>query len=179
MKSKVQKRKSGGRHTRKHHRGGSPASGLVSSFTNSAGEFMTMPQTPRLPGNPADLKLYQTTGGAKRRSRRSRHRGGSPASDYVMARAQYVLDEANRLGSQQTGGKRRKSKKTKKSKKSKRRHIGGGGATDFRDTLYSRIVNGDRSDAVPFFNAFTNEQYISQQDLANEPNMVANPPYLQ
>ncbi len=180
-RSKVQKRKSGRRHTRKHHRGGSQASGLVSSFTNTAGEFKTMPETPRLPGNPAGLNLYQTTGGAKPL------RGGSPASDYVMARAQYVLDEANKLGSQQTGGRRRKSKKSKKSKKtkkskrtkSKRRHMGGGSATDFRDTLYSRVVNGGRTDDVPFFNAFTNEEYISQQDLANEPNMVANPPYLQ
>jgi hypothetical protein len=179
MKSKMNKHSKKGR--KQKHRGGSQGSDLVNSFAKTAGQFMSNPETPRLPGNPASLNLYQTTGGSP-----NKHRGGSPASDYVMARAQYVLDETNRLGSQKGGKRSKKSKKSKKSKgkkmskrKSKRRHMGGGSATDFRDTLYSRIVNGDRADAVPFFNAFTNEEYISQQDLANEPNMVANPPYLQ
>ena len=52
----------------------------------------------------------------------------------------------------------------------------GGGATDFRDTLYSRTADG-RSDEVPFFNAFTSQEYISPHDLINEPNTVANPPF--
>jgi hypothetical protein len=190
VKSRHQrKHKSKSHKTRKHHRGGSQASDLVDSFVKGAGEFKSIPETLRLAGSPAGLNLYQTTGGgagcgcsggAKRMS------GGSPASDYVMQRAQYVLDEATKLGdsqSQRGGRKSRKSRKSKKSKKSKksRKMIkrGGGSGTDFRDTLYSRIVNGDRTDAVPFFNAFTNEKYISQQELANEPNVVANPPYLQ
>jgi len=185
VKSHHQKKpKSKSHKTRKHHRGGSQASDLVDSFVKGAGEFKSMPETLRIAGNPASLNLYQTTGGSKRM------KGGSPASDYVMQRAQYVLDEATKLGdsqSQKGGRKSRKSKKTKKTKKTKRtkrsnrkmNKRGGGSGTDFRDTLYSRIVNGDRTDAVPFFNAFTNEQYISQQELANEPNLVANPPYLQ
>jgi hypothetical protein len=56
----------------------------------------------------------------------------------------------------------------------------GGAATDIRDTLYSRVYNGGREDDVPFFNAFTNEQYLSQDFLANkEPNLVSNPPYIE
>ncbi len=169
--------------TVRKHRGGSQASDLVMGLAKDAGIVLPSVSDVKLPGNPSALNLYQTTGGgcgcnknvnvkggSKNHIKRGGNskvakRGGSPASEYVMQRAQYVLDEANRLGSGQKGGK----------KMNKR----GGGATDFRDTLYSRIYNGDRTDAVPFFNAFTNDQYISQQDLANEPNVVPNPPYLQ
>ncbi len=186
VKSRHQrKHKSKTHKTRKHHRGGSQASDLVDGFVKEEGQYMPVPQTPRLPGNPASLNLYQTTGGGCGCSGGAPKRmaGGSPASDYVMERAQYVLDEANKLGvaqSQKGGRKSRKSKKSKKSKKSRKMNKrGGGSGTDIRDTLYSRIVNGDRTDAAPFFNAFTNEKYISQQDLANEPNLVQNPPYLQ
>ena len=190
VKSRHQrKHKSKSHKTRKHHRGGSQASDLVDSFVKGAGEFKSIPETLRLAGSPAGLNLYQTTGGGAGcgcSGGAKRMKGGSPASDYVMQRAQYVLDEATKLGnaqSQHGGRKSRKSKKTKKSKRAKKSRKmnkrGGGSGTDFRDTLYSRIVNGDRTDAVPFFNAFTNEQYISQQELANEPNVVANPPYLQ
>ena len=190
VKSRHQrKQKSNSRKTRKYHRGGSQASDLVDSFVKGAGEFKSIPETLRLAGSPAGLNLYQTTGGGAGcgcGGGTKGMKGGSPASDYVMQRAQYVLDEATKLGnaqSQHGGRKSRKSKKTKKSKRAKKSRKmnkrGGGSGTDFRDTLYSRIVNGDRTDAVPFFNAFTNEQYISQQELANEPNVVANPPYLQ
>jgi hypothetical protein len=192
VKSRHQKKpKSKSHKTRKHHRGGSQASDLVDSFVKGAGEFKSIPETLRLAGSPAGLNLYQTTGGGGGAGcgcsgGARRMKGGSPASDYVMQRAQYVLDEATKLGNSQSqsgGRKSRKSKKTKKTKKTKRSRKmnkrGGGSGTDFRDTLYSRIVNGDRTDAVPFFNAFTNEKYISQQELANEPNVVSNPPYLQ
>ena len=162
------------RHSRRH-RGGSQASNLVMSFAPSSGLVQPVGETTKLSGHPANLNLYQTTGGARRRVKR----GGSPASDWVMQRAQYTLDEMNKLGAQNGGRRSKKSRRHHKSKKHSRRSKKvGGGATDIRDTLYSRIYNGDRTDAVPFFNAFTNEQYISQQDLANEPNMVANPPYL-
>ena len=150
------------------HRGGSQASDLVMDYAKSVGLSLPSLDNIKLPGNPSALNLYQTTGGGcgckNIKGGSKSKRGGSPASEYVMQRAQYVLDEANRLGGQKGGKKMNKR---------------GGGATDFRDTLYSRIYNGDRTDAVPFFNAFTNEQYISQQDLANEPNVVPNPPYSQ
>ncbi len=133
---------------------------------------------------------------SKSRSRKvtRRHRGGSPASDRVMS---FVKGEGVMVASpetpklqadvnalklyQLTGGVRR-SKKSKRSKRSKRslrvKSKRGGGATDFRDTLYSRKYDGGRTDEAPFFNAFTSEEYISPQDLVNEPNMVANPPFL-
>ena len=119
---------------RQRHRGGSPASDRVMSFATGEGMMVASPVTPRIQADPSALKLYQTTGGA-RRSRRSRR---------------------SRIS------------------KNKR----GGGSTDFRDTLYSRQYDGGRTDEAPFFNAFTSEEYISPQDLVNEPNMVANPPFL-
>jgi hypothetical protein len=128
---------------------------------------------------------------SKSRSRKvtRRHRGGSPASDRVMSFAKgegmmATSPETPRIQAdpsalklyQITGGARRsrRSKRTKRSRRTTR----GGGATDFRDTLYSRQYDGGRTDEAPFFNAFTNEEYISPQDLINEPNMVANPPFL-
>lgn len=120
---------------RQRHRGGSPASDRVMSFATGEGMMATSPETPKIQADPSALKLYQTTGGA-RRSRRSR-----------------------------------RSSRIRKNKR-------GGGSTDFRDTLYSRQYDGGRTDEAPFFNAFTSEEYISPQDLVNEPNMVANPPFL-
>jgi hypothetical protein len=167
---KVNRRRSHRSKKTRRHRGGSQASDLVMDYAKSSGLSLPALSDLKLPGNPSALNLYQTTGGGCGCNKNVKggsksKRGGSPASEYVMQRAQYVLDETNRLGGSQKGGK----------KMNKR----GGSATDFRDTLYSRIYNGDRTDAVPFFNAFTNEQHISQQDLANEPNVVPNPPYLQ
>ena len=124
--------------------GGSLASDRVMGFANSAGVQSDMNVVPKLAGNPANLNLYQTTGGGKRRKTKSK-KGKS---------------------------KSRKSKSKKRSSKMTR----GGGASDIRDTLYSRSVDG-RSDEVPFFNAFTSEEYLSPQQLINEPNMVANPPF--
>lgn len=166
---KVNRRRSHRSKKTRRHRGGSQASDLVMGLAKNAG--VVLPDVPefKIAGNPATLNLYQTTGGGCgcnkniKGGKSKSKRGGSPASEYVMQRAQYVLDETNRLGGQKGGKKMNKR---------------GGSATDFRDTLYSRIYNGDRTDAVPFFNAFTNDQYISQQDLANEPNVVENPPYL-
>ncbi len=180
---KVNRRRTHRSKKTRRHRGGSQASDLVMGLAKDAGLVLPAVGDLKLPGNIAGLNLYQTTGGGCgcnkniKGGSQCRHqlkrggnskvvkRGGSPASDYVMQRAQYVLDETNRLAGGQKGGK----------KMNKR----GGSATDFRDTLYSRIYNGDRADSVPFFNAFTGEQYISQQDLANEPNVVAHPPYLE
>ena len=136
-------------------------------------------------------KKQQRKTRSKSRSRKvtRSHRGGSPASDRVMSfvKGEGVMassPETPRLQAdasalklyQLTGGARR-SKKSKRSKRS-RRTTRGGGATDFRDTLYSRQYDGGRTDEAPFFNAFTSEEYISPQDLVNEPNMVANPPFL-
>jgi hypothetical protein len=136
---------------------------------------------------------------SKRTKRSTRnHRGGSPASDRVMSFATGASVQSETPGTprltadptglnlyQTTGGAKRSKSRSSSSRKSRRSHNrrqmkkrGGGGATDFRDTLYSRSVDG-RSDEVPFFNAFTSEKYISPQELINEPNMVANPPYLQ
>jgi hypothetical protein len=139
-------------------------------------------------------KKQQRKTRSKSRSRKvtKRHRGGSPASDRVMSfvKGEGVMvasPETPRLQAdvnalklyQLTGGARR-SRHTKRSKRSKRsrKNKRGGGSTDFRDTLYSRKYDGGRTDEAPFFNAFTSEEYISPQDLVNEPNMVANPPFL-
>jgi hypothetical protein len=132
------------KHTRRvhKHRGGSLASDRVMSFANDCGVEIDAPVAPRLSANPANLNLYQTTGGARRR-----------------------LKKRNS-----------KSKSRSNSKSKSMRMKRGGGATDFRDTLYSRTVDG-RSDEVPFFNAFTSEEYLSPQQLINEPNTVANPPF--
>lgn len=129
------------KHTKRvhKHRGGSLASDRVMSFASDCGVKTDTPVAPRLSANPANLNLYQTTGGARRL-------------------------------------KKRNSKSKSKSKSMRMRMKRGGGATDFRDTLYSRTVDG-RSDEVPFFNAFTSEEYLSPQQLINEPNTVANPPF--
>jgi len=131
------------KHTKRvhKHRGGSLASDRVMSFANGAGVQSDTPVAPRLSANPANLNLYQTTGGARRLKKRNS-----------------------------------KSKSRSHSKSKSMRMKRGGGATDFRDTLYSRTVDG-RSDEVPFFNAFTSEEYLSPQQLINEPNTVANPPF--
>ena len=131
---------------------------------------------------------------SKSRSRKvtRRHRGGSPASDRVMSFAKdhgmiaaspetpRIQADPSALNLYQTTGGARRSRRSKRAKRTKRsrKTTRGGGATDFRDTLYSRQYDGGRTDEVPFFNAFTNEEYISPQDLINEPNMVANPPFL-
>lgn len=137
-------------------------------------------------------KIHRKT---KSRKVTRRHRGGSPASDRVMSFATgegvmastpgtpKLAGDVNSLKLYQLTGGKKKSKHSKRSQKSKRskRHLKskrGGGATDFRDTLYSRKYDGGRTDEAPFFNAFTSEEYISPQDLVNEPNMVANPPFL-
>jgi hypothetical protein len=154
-----QSKKQNIRRSRKH-RGGSPASDRVMSFATGAGVQSETPGTPRLTADPKALNLYQTTGGARRL------KGG-----FVSGKKNNSLH----------GGARRsksKSRSCSHSRKSRRHMKRGGGATDFRDTLYSRSVDG-RSDEVPFFNAFTSEKYLSPQELINEPNMVANPPYLQ
>ena len=127
-------------------------------------------------------------------------KGGSPASDYVMRvtnatgetvsapAAPQVKGMPESLNLYQTtgGGKRskksKKSKKACKSKKSKRmtklKNKRGGGATDFRDVLYSRPYDGFRADEAPFFSKFTSSELLSPQQLINEPNTVANPPFL-
>jgi hypothetical protein len=142
-------------------------------------------------------KSTQKRHSRKRVVRARKHRGGSPASDRVMSFASAagiqsetpgtprITADPKGLNLYQTtgGGKKSRSKsksrsRSRKTSRKSRRHIKrGGGATDFRDTLYSRSVDG-RSDEVPFFNAFTSEEYISPQQLINEPNMVSNPPYL-
>jgi hypothetical protein len=154
-KSSKSSRKSSRIQTR---RGGSPASNRVNSF-------------------------YKTT-------------GGSLASDRVMSFANSAGVQSNmnvvpklagnpanfNLYQTTGGGKKRKSKsKSKKSKSKSRKNRSskmkrGGGASDIRDTLYSRAIDV-RSDEAPFFNAFTSEEYLSPQQLINEPNMVANPPF--
>lgn len=134
-KQRKSRSKSRSRKVTRRHRGGSPASDRVMSFAKGEGMMAASPETPRIQADPSALKLYQTTGGARR------------------------------------------SRKSKRSRRN-RRTTRGGGATDFRDTLYSRQYDGGRTDEVPFFNAFTSEEYISPQDLINEPNMVANPPFL-
>jgi hypothetical protein len=174
MVSKSRSRKSNKRQSRKltvnrsrKHRGGSPASDRVMSFASAAGVQSETPGTPAITADPKGLNLYQTTGGARKL------KGG-------------FYDSGKKKTTLHGGAKKSKSKSKSKSKAKRstsrktRRHRmkrGGGGATDFRDTLYSRSVDG-RSDEVPFFNAFTSEEYISPQQLINEPNMVANPPYL-
>jgi hypothetical protein len=81
------------------------------------------------------------------------------------------------------GGKRsKKSKKACKSKKSKRmtklKNKRGGGASDYRDVLYSRPYDGFRADEAPFFSKFTSSEFLSPAELINEPNTVAHPPFL-
>ncbi len=137
-------------------------------------------------------KHTKTQRKTKSRKVTRRHRGGSPASDRVMSfvtgqgvmastpGTPKIAGDVSALKLYQLTGGKRSGKKSKKSKRSKR-HLKskrGGGATDFRDTLYSRKYDGGRTDEAPFFNAFTSEEYISPQDLVNEPNMVANPPFL-
>jgi hypothetical protein len=154
------------RHSRKRvvrsrkHRGGSPASDRVMSFATAAGIQSETPGTPRITADPKGLNLYQTTGGGRKL------KGG-------------FYDSKQKKNTLHGGAKKSKSKsRSRKTSRKSRRHMKrGGGATDFRDTLYSRSVDG-RSDEVPFFNAFTSEEYISPQQLINEPNMVASPPYL-
>ncbi len=115
-------------------------------------------------------------GGAKKPMK-----GGSPASDYVMRvthangeqvevpAAPQVKGVPEHLNLYQTTGGGNKSHKLNKR---------GGGATDFRDVLYSRPYDGFRSDEAPFFNKFTSSEFLSPQQLVNEPNTVANPPFL-
>jgi hypothetical protein len=146
------------------HRGGSPASDRVMSFANAEGIKVATPETPKVAGDVSSLNLYQLTGG-KRSKKYSKK----------------TAKKSSKKNSKKSKKSEKASKRSKKSKRSNRRHLmkRGGGATDFRDTLYSRQYDGGRTDEAPFFNAFTNEEYISPQDLVNEPNMVANPPYLQ
>jgi hypothetical protein len=129
-------------------------------------------------------------GGAKKPMKggvRKTMKGGSPASDYVMRvcnasgeqAAAPVAPQVKGMPEslslyQTTGG----GKRTKKSKKSKSLNKRGGGATDFRDVLYTRPYDGFRADDAPFFGKFTSQEYLSPAQLINEPNMVANPPFL-
>ena len=129
--------------------GGSLASDRVMGFANSAGVQSDMNVVPKLAGNPANFNLYQTTGGGKRKSKSKKNKSKSKKG-------------------------KSKSKKSRKNRSSKMKR--GGGASDIRDTLYSRAIDV-RSDEAPFFNAFTSEEYLSPQQLINEPNMVANPPF--
>ena len=165
MPFKKSSRKSSRKSSKKQtHRGGSPASNRVNSFyksmggslasdrvmsfANNEGVETNMNVVPKLAGNPFNFNLYQTTGGGKKRKSKSK----------------------------KNKSKSKKSKsKSKKSHRSKMKR--GGGASDIRDTLYSRSIDV-RSDEAPFFNAFTSEEYLSPQQLINEPNMVANPPFM-
>jgi hypothetical protein len=117
-------------------------------------------------------------------------KGGSPASDHVMSVcnatgeqvaapvAPQVKGVPEHLNLYQTtgGGKRTKSKKSKKMSKLANKR--GGGATDFRDVLYSRPYDGFRADEAPFFGKFTSSEFLSPAELINEPNTVAHPPFL-
>ena len=148
---------------RVRQRGGSPASDRVMSFANADGIKVDLPPTPTIAGDVKSLNLYQLTGG-KRNSKSKKSKNSK-----------------NSKNSNKSNKKSKKSHKKSRSVKHRRMNLNkrGGGATDFRDTLYSRQYDGGRTDEAPFFNAFTNEEYISPKDLVNEPNMVANPPYLQ
>ena len=166
------------------HVGGSQASDLVMGYVNNSGHSVESPGVPKLAGNVDDIgkMLYKTTGGGcgcSGNKKNTKMMGGSRNSDMVMAYAKKVA---------QAGGRRKVSKKSKKSvkkskksvKKSIKKSMRGGSATAIRDTLYSRVYNGGRTDDAPFFNAFTNEKYLSQDFLANqEPNLGANPPYIE
>ena len=177
-KSKKHSRK-GKKHSRKHV-GGSQASDLVMGYVSNPGHSVEYPGVPKLAGNVDEIgkMLYKTTGGGcgcsgNNSNTKKMMSGGSRNSDMVMAYASKVA---------QAGGRRKGSKKSKKSMRSMRskRSIRGGGSTAIRDTLYSRVYNGGRTDDAPFFNAFTNEEYLSQDFLANqEPNLGANPPYIE
>jgi hypothetical protein len=106
-------------------------------------------------------------------------------NDYPKPRDPNQSEGDRRIEEEQIKNRKALSKAIKESKKRDEERLKvlfkgqkAGGATDFRDTLYSRKYDGGRTDEAPFFNAFTSEEYISPQDLINEPNMVANPPFL-
>ncbi len=162
-------RKTKSRKVTRRHRGGSPASDRVMSFANAAGIQSETPGTPRITADPKSLNLYQTTGGGRRL------KGGF----YDSKQKKNTLHGGAKKSKSKSKSRSKENEKRRRHSRKSRKHMkrGGGGATDFRDTLYSRTVDG-RSDEVPFFNAFTSEEYISPQQLINEPNMVANPPYL-
>jgi hypothetical protein len=177
--SKTKKTRSRSRsRSRRSHKGGSPASNRVMSFVNPSGVEAVTPQTPRLHADPRSLNLYQTTGGGCLTCQGSRadqminglnrfyHAGGSKRSKHTKRSKQAKRSKRSKS-----------SKRSKKSKRMNNNKTGGGSATDFRDTLYSRAID-IRADEVPLFNAFTNEKYLSPAQLVNEPNVVPNPPYL-
>ena len=68
-------------------KGGSPASDRVMSFLTAPSPLHNNVVSPRIPGDPTKLNLYQTTGGA-RKSRRSRRRRRSRKNTRRLRRSQ-------------------------------------------------------------------------------------------
>ncbi len=175
MKGGAKKAMKGGSAVKKAMKGGSAVKKAMKGGSSCNKKLMNGGAKKVMKGGSCGCKKTMK-GGAKKPMK-----GGSPASDYVMRvthangeqvevpAAPQVKGVPEHLNLYQTTGGGNKSHKLNKR---------GGGATDFRDVLYSRPYDGFRSDEAPFFNKFTSSEFLSPQQLVNEPNTVANPPFL-
>ncbi len=175
MKGGAKKAMKGGSAVKKAMKGGSAVKKAMKGGSSCNKKLMNGGAKKVMKGGSCGCKKTMK-GGAKKPMKR-----GSPASDYVMRvthangeqvevpAAPQVKGVPEHLNLYQTTGGGNKSHKLNKR---------GGGATDFRDVLYSRPYDGFRSDEAPFFNKFTSSEFLSPQQLVNEPNTVANPPFL-
>lgn len=175
--------------------GGSPASTRVMGLVQPGCQQADMPKNTPPEGDLSSVKLYQTTGGARKVQKagspasdhvmklvNKKQAGGSPASDHVMKFAgKPELSYAKAMDGCQSGGKPKKSQKKrsqnkKSSRKHKRQQKRGGGATDFRDTLYSRALDV-RQNEQSLFQNFTTDKFMTPQELMDLPNQAQNPPF--
>jgi hypothetical protein len=154
----------------KKMRGGSLASSRVESFVKPGCGSPQIPLPDKPVGDVANVNLYQTTGGSRRKLK-----GGSLASDYVMKYLENPeLSYENAFeGSEvklpvqtqtQTGGKSRRTKRVKKTKGGKK---SGGGSSDWVSTHNSRSWVGGTGNQ-PLFNQFTSEEYMSGEQILKQ-----------
>lgn len=123
-----------------------------------------------------------------------KQRGGSPASNAVMKLVSESQNMAEIPETPKLQGDVSKLNLYQTTGGGKKKHRGGspasnhvmqlvnkgqnaGGATDIRDTLYSRALDQPAHDKA-IFHQFTSDEYIPAEQLINEPNTVANPPFL-
>lgn len=143
-------------------KGGSAASDMVMANLTDNATTMTYPAEPMIKGNMNSLKLYETTGGA-RKQRRNRHRNSHKHRNSYKHR--------NSHKNRKNLNKKTKKNKRNSQKRENRKHVMRGGASDWIMSNYSQGNINAPEQPASLTSQFSASSPSSRDMLMNPPTM--------
>jgi hypothetical protein len=147
--------------------GGSPASDMVMENLNDMANTESYPPEPKVAGNMNSLKLYQTTGGARRRSHRSKSRNNNKHKKHSKKNNKNRKTNNNKKHNKKS----RSNKRHNHNNRNNRNRVMRGGASDWMISQNSLGNINAPEQPASWVGQFSQSTATSRDMLMNPPTM--------